>query len=187
MMQNKLKLYGAPRTRAAIAQWYLEELKIPYEYVQLDMKRGENLAADFRAINPFGKVPAIDDGKVTLWESGAILLYLDRAYGPEKSEGDRALDTQWVHFANATLAVGLFVDDRREKETPRLLEPLNQILGDRNYLTGSVFGVADVAVGSLLFYLPIFFKMDLSDYPAVQAYMKRLGDRPAFKASVGAR
>ncbi len=186
-MQNRLKLYGAPRTRAAIAQWYLEELNVPYEFVQLDMKQGEHLTANFRQINPFGKVPAMEDGDVTLWESGAILLYLDRTYGPEKSEGDRAVDIQWVHFANATLALGLFVEDRREKETPRLLEPLNQLLGDRDYLTGSNFGVADVAVGSLLFYLPVFFKMDLSDYPAIQAYMKRLGDRPAFQASVGAR
>lgn len=182
-----IKLYGAPRTRATIAKWYLEELKVPYEFVQLNMKRGEHLQLEFRAINPFGKVPAIQDGEVTLWESGAILLYLDRTYGPDKSEGDRSLDVQWSHFANATLAVGLFVDDRREKETPRILGPLNTYLSEQDYLVGGTFGVSDVAVGSLLFYLPLFFKMDLSDYPAVQAYMKRLGDRPAFQATLGAR
>ena len=182
-----LKLYGAPRTRAMITQWYLEELEVSYEFVQLDMKQGEHLESDFRAINPFGKVPAIQDGETTLWESGAILLYLDRTYGPDKSEEDRAIDVQWVHFANATLAVGLFVEDRREKETPKLLEPLDQHLSKQDYITGAEFGVVDVAVGSLLFYLPLFFQMDLSDYPAVQRYMQRLGDRPAFQKTMGAR
>ena len=71
-----LKLYGGARSRAAIIQWYLEELEIPYEVVLLDMQAGEHLRPDFLKINPMGKVPAIVDGDFRLWESGAILLYL---------------------------------------------------------------------------------------------------------------
>lgn len=71
-----LKLYGGARSRASIVQWYLEELGIPYEFVLLDMQAGEHLLPEFLAINPIGKVPAIADGNFTLWESGAILLYL---------------------------------------------------------------------------------------------------------------
>ncbi len=68
-----LKLYGGARSRASIVHWYLEELKVPYEFVKLDMQAGEHLKPEYLAINPVGKVPAIVDGDFKLWESGAIL------------------------------------------------------------------------------------------------------------------
>ena len=71
-----LKLYGGAFSRASIVQWYLEELAVPYEFVMLDMKAGAHLEPDYLTINPIGKVPAIVDGDVKLWESGGILLYL---------------------------------------------------------------------------------------------------------------
>ncbi|ERT03793.1 glutathione S-transferase, N-terminal domain protein, partial [Lyngbya aestuarii BL J] len=103
-----LKLYGGAFSRASIVQWYLEEIGIPYEFVLLDMKAGAHLEPDYLAINPIGKVPAIVDGDVKLWESGGILLYLADKYGkmPDSPE-KRGEIYQWVLFANSTLANGI--------------------------------------------------------------------------------
>lgn len=183
-----LKLYGAPQSRASIIQWYLEELSLPYEFVSLDLKQGEHRQAPFLAINPFGKVPAIADGDFCLWESGAILFYLAEKAGKlPSSVGDRAVVNQWILFANSTLANGLFLETVREKEMPRLLTGLEQQLTQSPFLLGSEFGVVDVAVGSILAYVPIMLKLNFDDYPAVAAYVKRLVERPAFQATIGRR
>ncbi|MHC5831419.1 MAG: glutathione S-transferase N-terminal domain-containing protein, partial [Nostoc sp.] len=50
-----LKLYGSNRSRASIVHWYLEEIKVPYEFVKLDMQAGEHRQPEYLAINPFGK------------------------------------------------------------------------------------------------------------------------------------
>lgn len=183
-----LKLYGGPRSRAAIVQWYLEELSVPYELVQLDMQAGEHRQPDFLAINPMGKVPAIVDEDFQLWESGAILLYLVEKYDKSVSSlKQRAEIAQWVLFANATLGPGIFVEASREREMPRLFTPLNQMLEEHPFLLGEQFSVVDVAVGSILSYIPIMLKLDLSAYAAIANYIKQLAERPAFQKSIGAR
>ncbi|MEH2237182.1 glutathione S-transferase family protein [Nostoc sp.] len=183
-----LKLYGSARSRASIVHWYLEEIKVPYEFVKLDMQAGEHLQPEYLAINPIGKVPGIVDGNFQLWESGAILLYLADKYGKTAlSLEERAVFSQWVLFANATLAPGIFGEENREREMPRLLTPLNEIFSRQPFLLGNEFTVADVAVGSVLNYIPMILKLDLSPYPAVLNYMKQLSERPAFEKSIGGR
>ena len=179
-----IKLYGGAMSRASIVKWYLEELQAPYEFQLLDMKAGEHLQPDFLGINPFGKVPAIADGDFQLWESGAILLYLADKYEQMKTVEARAIASQWVLFANATLGTGLFVAESREKETPRLLGGLNKILENQTYLAGDLFTVSDVAVGTILGYAVLMLKMSYADYPAIAAYMKRIGDRPAYQKAI---
>ncbi len=181
-----LKLYGGARSRATIVQWYLEELQIPYEFVLLDLQNKEQLQPEFRSINPFGKVPAIADGDLKLWESGAILLYLAEKYGKESLE-EHAVSAQWTLFANATLATGVFVEAVREREMTRVMEPLNEILGKQEFISCDRFTVADVAVGSILAYIPIMLKLDLSEYPHVVNYMQRMAQRPAFQKTIGKR
>jgi glutathione S-transferase len=85
-----------------------------------------------------------------------------------------------VLFANATLGPGIFVETSREKETPQLLNPLNEIFSRQPFLTGEEFTVADAAVGSMLAYFPLMLKLDLSAYPAVVDYMNRIMQRPAY-------
>lgn len=182
-----LKLYGGVRSRASIVQWYLEELGVSYEFVLLDLAAGEHLQSDYLAINPMGKVPAIVDGDFKLWESGAILLYLAEKYDKIANLETKSILSQWVIFANATLGVGLFVEANREREMPRLLTPLNQIFTNQPYLLGEKFTVADVGVGSILAYVPMMLKLDLSDYPAVLDYIKRISQRPAFQKTIGKR
>ncbi|MBK1990469.1 glutathione S-transferase family protein [Sphaerospermopsis aphanizomenoides BCCUSP55] len=183
-----LKLYGGAFSRASIVQWYLEELQVPYEFVLLDMKAGEHRQPDYLAINPIGKVPAIVDGDFQLWESGAILLYLVEKYGNKTlSPEERAIFSQWVLFGNSTLATGIFVEANREKEMPRLLTVLNEIFERQPFLLGNEFTVADVAVGSILGYIPIMLKLDLTPYPAVLNYIQKISQRPAFQKSIGNR
>lgn len=183
-----LKLYGGARSRASIVQWYLDEIDHPYEYVMLDMQAGEHRQAEFLAINPMGKVPAIVDGDLTLWESGAILLYLAETYGDSNAPLPvRAVWQQWVLFANATLGPGLFTEALREKEPPRLLTPINEMLEKSPYFLGDELSVVDVAVGSYLFYARLMVNFDFSGYPAIATYLQRLADRPAFQNTLGTR
>jgi glutathione S-transferase len=179
-----LKLYGGARSRASIVQWYLEELAVPYEFILLDMQSGEHRQPEFLAVNPMGKVPAIADGDFTLWESGAILLYLDEKYGPTDTPEQRGEKAQWVLFANATLGPGIFVESNREREMPRLFPPLNQLFEQQPFVLGEILTVADVAVGSILAYIPMLLKLELSDYPEILAYIKRLSERPACQKTI---
>lgn len=183
-----IKLYGAARSRATIVRWYLEELNLEYEEINLDMQAGEHRQPAYLEINPMGKVPAIVDGELKLWESGAILLYLADQYGqPQQTPAERAIAAQWVLFANATLGPGIFIEANREREMPKLMGALNGILSQQPYLTGEEFTVADVAVGSYLSYIPLMLQLDLSGYPAVENYMKTIAARPAFQKAFANR
>jgi len=190
-----LTLYGGARSRASMVRWYLGEKGIPYTFSILDMAAGEHRQEPFTTINPFGKVPALVDedpalpgGRLQLFESGAILLYLAERYGGEcQSAAERGLAQQWVLFANATLATALFVPSNREREFPRLMEVLDRKLGE-GPLLGSTWSVADCAVNAYLAYLPIFFpQIDLAPYPHVQATIADTQQRAAYQRVMGRR
>ena len=179
-----LKLYGGQRTRASIVQWYLEELSIPYEQVLIDVQAGEGQKPEYLAINPLGKIPSIVEGDFKLWETSAILLYLLEKHGNAISLEQRAIQNQWIVYANATIAPEIFSEATREKQMPRHMTMLNTLLEQQPFITGEEFTAADVAVGSILWYIPVLLQVDFSPYPAIAAYMKRLGDRPAFQKSI---
>jgi glutathione S-transferase len=191
-----LTLYGSARSRASMPRWYMEEKGIAYTWQPLDLEAGEHRQAPFTAINPFGKVPALVDddpalpgGRLQLFESGAILLYLAERHGGECSDAaERGLAQQWVLFANATLATALFVPSSREREFPRLMDVLDGLLAGGRPLMGEQWGVADCAVHAYLAYLPIFFpQLDLSPYPNVQATISATQQRPAYQRVMGQR
>lgn len=186
--ETRLQLYGGPRTRTPLIQWYLEELEVAYEYISLDLQAEEHRQAAYLEINPIGKVPAIVNGDFKLWESGAIVLYLAEQYSDAPmSDEERALLNQWVIFANATLGPGLFREERREREMPRLLTPINEILQEQPFIMGSELGAADIAVGSYLHFAKLLLPINFSDYPAVASYLDRLAERPAFQKTLGQR
>ena len=56
-----ITLYGGPQTRASMPRWYMEEMDIAYDLVELSLAQGQNLKEDFLSINPFGKLPAMKD------------------------------------------------------------------------------------------------------------------------------
>ena len=190
-----LTLYGGPQTRASMPRWYLEEKGIPYELVEIDLRGNQHRQPDYLAINPFGKLPALVDDSLlgpdgqplTLFESGAILLHLAEHHGKEiKGPAQRSLINQWLLFANATLAIALFVPSNREREFPRLMQELNHQLAPGQPLVGEQWGAADCAVTAYLAYLPIFFPQeDLSPYPAIEALIASTQQRPAYRKVMG--
>ena len=181
-----IKLYGAPRTRAGIVQWYLEELGLSYQFVAVDLEAGAQHKPEYRAIHPIGKVPALDDGGTKVWESGAILLYLAEKYGnaPKTPEG-RAELYAWVLYANGTLTPALLDEQNRTEQVKRVVEPLNDVLSGKPFLIGKDLTAADVAVGSVLGWSAMALKMDYSAFPAVMGYVGRLAQRPAFQKAMG--
>ena len=166
-------------------RWYMEEKGIAYDWRMLDMRAGEHSREPFLSINPFGKLPAlvhedpaVPGGRLQLFESGAILLYLAELSGECSSSAQRSQAAQWVLFANATLATALFVPSNREKEFPRLMGVLNGCSMAASHCAVSLFG-------------SMFFPdLDLSPYPAVQAniaaatqaYRKVMGPRVCMDA-----
>ena len=189
-------------------RWYLEERGVPYRWVQLDMDAGEHRQPPFTVINPFAKVPVLVDDTfvgsggepLKLFESGAILLHLAEHYGHEfggtHGAARRSLASQWLLFANATLAVALFVPSNREREFPRLMTTLDGLLaGGRSLLADTGFdpegdapswSVADCAVHAYLAYLPMFFpQIDLNPYPNVQAVITTTQASPAYQRGMG--
>ena len=75
-----MKLYWSPKSRSFSALWLMEETGQPYERVLTDISKGAQKTAEYRAINPMGKVPAIQDGDTTLAESAAICAYVAERY-----------------------------------------------------------------------------------------------------------
>ena len=107
-----LYLYGGPKTRVSMPKWYAAEKGISYNYVNVDLAARQNLAPSYLEVNPFGKLPALKDDSngLMLFESGAILQYLSENYTNEvKDPASRASISQWILFANSTLAIALFV------------------------------------------------------------------------------
>jgi len=204
-----LTLYGAPRSRASMVRWYLEEKAIPYAFVQLDLKSGEHRHEPFTTINPFGKVPALvddalaspDGGPLKLFESGAILFHLAERYGeefdpqgPGGAEGAaarRSLTAQWLLFANASLGPAMFQLEARPDEFARQLATVDGLLAAGPHLLAGVWGdpgwgAADCVLQSYLAYIPLFCpQVDLSPYPAVQAAIEATRNRPTYQKAMG--
>ena len=140
-------------------RWYMEEKGIDYKLVELDLKAQQHREPEFLSINPFGKLPALvddslqgpDGNPLKLFESGAILLHLAAHHSNDiQTDAERALTSQWLLFANATLAIALFVPSNREREFPRLMEELNHQLHPERPLVGEQWGAADCAVQAYL-------------------------------------
>jgi len=184
-----VKLYTHPRSRGRIVEWYMKELGLSdFELLNLDLAEKQHKAPEFLKVNPFGKVPALSDGELNLFESGALLTYLADKYGDCDTPEKRAKASQWTLFANSTLANALFVEQFREKAMPDVLGSLDKVLADREFLEGGKFSVSDVAVGAYLLYVPVFLpQVDMSPYPNVVKYMDRMKARPACAQTVAAR
>jgi hypothetical protein len=106
-----MKLYWAPRTRSLRALWVLEEAGVPYERVRLDLSAGEQKSAEFRAINPMAKVPALTDGTLAIAESGSRRAVSSRPfwrsspmYRSDKRQRDSAISTGFLTCSKRRLS-----------------------------------------------------------------------------------
>jgi glutathione S-transferase len=162
-------------------------IKTPLQFITIDLQAGEQRQPAFLAINPIGKVPALINGDFKLWETGAILLYLAEKYDQVEALETRSLSNQWILYANATMGPEIFSEATREKALTRHMDALSHPLEAQPYILGKEFTVADVALGSLIGYIPLMLKVDLSPYPVITGYLQRLGERPAFQKTIGNR
>merc|ERR1719163_2547939 len=180
------KLHGSQQSRSPLVNWFAYEADI-----ELEMQPPRP------SKHPFQQVPFLtDDDGVEVFESGAVLLYLADAYGEAKTAKERAAYTKWVVWSNAELdglCFGAVPGDHRVRGTamdrPELksVGTLEKILSESEWLVDGEFSVADVAVGSYLNYVPIFFgNANLGATPNIVDYMKRCAERPAFGTSFGA-
>lgn len=184
------------------ALWAAEESGLPYRIHWMDTAKGEHREMPNRGINPFGKIPSLQDGEFKLFESGAIVNYLFEKAGkaPRDLEG-RARLAQWCYAAlNTVEPLGTFEiflwdtfwreragrDERRTEVVTQMrmrLAELDGALGAKPYLLGDEISAADVLMATVLG----FARSEPSIYqqaPRVRAYLERCQSRPAFKRAV---
>ena len=178
----------------------LEELGLDYEVTPIDISKGDQYSADFTAISPNQKIPALADTEtgITLMESGAILLYLAKKTGrllPEDTQGYWET-IQWLmcqkgglgpmlgqahHYLKFNPGRSTYSEERFRKETHRLYGVLDKQLCSRDFLIGEHYTVADIATWPWVARHE-FQTVDLNDYPCVMDWYLRIARRPAVQA-----
>lgn len=192
-----LKFYFHPSPNPMKAALLLEELELPFDLIGVDTFKGEQHLPAFRSVNPNGKVPAITDEDVTVFDSHAILLHLATKHGkfiPADAAG-RAEMLSWlmfvatglspfsgqaVHFQHHTPEPLPYARNRYLKEVERHYRVLDERLAKTRYLAGDVYSIADMALwGWANFAGYILGEKGLSDYPNVKRLVDEIGKRPA--------
>ena len=200
-----LRIHHFPATRGFRVIWLCEELDIPYEVVPVDFSKRYRASAEWRAMNPLGKVPVMTTGDLVMFESGAMVQHvLDRHGGgrlePERGTREHALYLQWSWFAEATFTrpLGEIVNHRREfgdrtipevveemKARARLcVEAVDAEMRGKDHLVGD-FTAADIMMGYALRSCVRLLPDD--PLPAsADAYWRRLAARDAYRAAIAA-
>lgn len=197
-----LKIYGVTQSRAFRPLWVMHELGLEFEQVALDFHGDALKTAEYRALNPNGRIPTLVDGDLVLWESMAITLYLARRYGgdsglwPDSISGE-ALAWQWSFWVMTEVEralLSVLMHSRvlpAEKRDPAKVSRnlgvlkgpfavLDQALAGRDYLVGGAFTIADLNVASVLSWCKPA-RVHLDEYPQLDAWLARCLDRPARK------
>ena len=201
-----IEVYSWPTPNGHKVHIMLEECGLPYRAIPVDIGAGQQFEPGFLAISPNNKIPALvdpegPDGRpISLFESGAILLYLASKTGrflPEDVRG-RWEALQWLMFQMAGVGPMLgqahhfriyapqkidYAIDRYTNEARRLYGVMNRRLAESKYLGGPEYGIADMAVFPWL----RSWKnqgIDWADYPQLKAWYDQIGDRPAVQRGV---
>ena len=193
-----IRLYrSALSGHAHRVELFLSLLGLPFELVDVDLAAGAHKRPDFLAMNPFGQVPVIQDGEVTLADSNAILVYLARRYAADveqwlPSDPMAAAHVQrWLSVAAGLLAFGpayarviqLFKSpaspDDAIARAHGLFKVMEQQLGQSAFLTCSTPTLADVANYSYVARAPEG-NVSLADYPQLRAWLARMEALPRF-------
>lgn len=185
--------------------WLVGELGLPHEHSPAGGGFGGLDDPDFRAMNPHGRIPVIDDDGVIVWESHAILRYLAAQYGalawwPE-TPAHRAEADGWMDWAQTSLQPafltgvfwGWYRTPPEQHDTPaieaalavcaRHFQLLDEVLADRPFLGGDAPSLADIPAGTHL-YRWFELEIDRPKTPNVAAWYARLCERPAYREHV---
>jgi len=193
---SELIFYTNPMSRGRIVRWMLEEVGCAYDARILPWGPAGSASAEYRAVNPMLKVPAIVHNGKTVTEAAAICLYLADAFPRKKLApklADRADYYRWILFAAGPVeqaltsqAMGWIVPDDVQKQgmlgfgtVSRTIDTLEEMLAGRQHVCGDAFTAADVYVGSHVIWGLQFGS--LPQRPAFQSYAARLADREAYQ------
>jgi len=194
--------FARGQVRDLRVRWALEEAGLSYKTRLLE--QGDQDKPDYRALQPFGQVPIMDDDGFVLFESGAILLHIAAKSETllPKDPAAAARATQWLIAALNSIEpslVNLFVIDRvfvnedwaklrqsgAAEFAKRRLTGLSNALGDKPYLDGDRFTVGDLMMASVL-RIPAYGDLVASD-PRLGPYLERCTARPAFERALEAQ
>ena len=205
-----ITLYGMGSPNVVKVYIALEELGLPYTVAPVDVFTGKQFDADFIKLNPNAKVPVIVDsdgpgGKpLTLFESGAILLYLAEKTGKllpadiaakyeaiqwmmVQMTGVGPMFGQHVHFMRFAPAGNDYSKSRYATQVHRVFEVIDQRLAASPYLGGAEYGLADVATYPWARNIPVLLGADAAPkFPNVMAWVKKIDQRPAVKKALAA-
>jgi len=192
-MTESLTFYTNPMSRGRIVRWMLEEVGEPYETVLLDY--GTTMkGADYLAVNPMGKVPAIKHGDAIVTEAAAICAYLadafpDKGLAPPPASPERAPYFRWMFFAAGPVeaavtgkSLGLLAPADKKMMAgygsfEETIDALELALKPGPYICGDRFTAADVYVGAQIGWGMMFGSIEKR--PAFEDYFGRLAARPA--------
>jgi glutathione S-transferase len=198
---SPLRIYGIARTRAFRALWIAMELGIDYEHVPLEIGEAGARKAEYLAVNPNGRLPAIEDDGFVLWESLAITLYLAKKHSVGRlypaDLRDEAKTWQWSLWALNEVDRGVNIwslhavrlppadrDPQKLAEALKVIEKpfrvLDEALAERPWLVGDDFTVADLNVAAVI---SRAIDMDLAATPRLGAWLRRCLERPAAVAA----
>ncbi|AFY83113.1 glutathione S-transferase N-terminal domain-containing protein [Oscillatoria acuminata] len=194
-----IDLYTFPTPNGRKVSILLEELEISYNVHKVDITKGEQFSPDFVEINPNSKIPAIIDNEseMTIFESGAILMYLAEKTGkllPRETKS-RYQVMEWLMFQMASVGpmFGQFNHFNRfapekvpyaiaryEQETLRLYGVLDRQLADRLYIAGEDYSIADIALFPWVASYE-FMGLTLEKHPHLKRWVELLQQRPAVQ------
>lgn len=200
VQHRAMKLYGFPPTRSMRVVWTLRELGVEFEFVNVDPMKGELGGAEYLAVNPAGKLPALADGDFVLTESVAIVLYLAEKY-PDKGllPGDlreRGQVYRWLLFSATELEQPIWriarhtllypPEKRLAAEVPIARQDFFDMAGvmeqhmvGREFLVGEALTAADIVAAYTLDMASVQeHQRLLDDLPRLRAYMERMYARP---------
>ena len=140
----------------------LEEIKCDYKVTSVDISKDEQFKSEFKKISPFNKIPVITDHKnnISLFESGAILIYLGEQSRKFYDQDKKTIINQWLMAQMAYVGPMLgqhhqfhhynpgkseFGEERYLKVCARIYKELDERLGDKEYLAGNFYSIADIA------------------------------------------
>jgi glutathione S-transferase len=192
-MADKLTFYTNPMSRGRIIRWMLEEVGQPYETVVLDYATTMK-GAEYLAINPMGKVPAIRHGDAVVTEAAAICAYLADAFpqanlAPPSGSKERGPYYRWLFYGAGPVeamasnhALGVTIpDDKRGMvgygSREQVIDTLDKALQGGEYLAGARFTAADLYVGAQIGWGLQFGTIDRR--PTFEEYAGRILSRPA--------
>jgi glutathione S-transferase len=192
-------LFHAPNSRSGAARILLEELGVPYDLHVLNLKKNEQRAPDYLAVNPMGKVPAIRHGDALVTEQPAVFIYLadlfpEAGLAPALNDPLRGPYLRWLTFYGASFEPAITDLAMKRAPTPPMMCPygdydtmlatLTAQLRAGPWLLGERFSAADVLWGTALGWATMF-KL-VPELPEVMAYIERVGARPAARRAAQA-